>query len=1626
MVRKTTMTHQVNGVGKGSDARGGFNDWGARTRKKDHRLCCSRANAEDNKYAEGVTPSLEFLITSKDITMTGAKTTLLLFNNEIGIGFKSVFLISSKPYIFSNGYQICFNEEPSPDCNLGYIVPEWVDENPCLSDIKNLYGPSESLPTTIIILPLKIEKESAVKEQLSNLQPEVLLFLSKIRQLSVRGDSDDPKCNTGCKISISGEDTCQKSRNLNAESYPLHLTAQEGDKGNEEQCCYYIWKERFPVKPECISKKRAEVDEWVITLAFPFARRLNRGMRKSGVYSFLPTDMETGFPFIIQADFLLVSSRESIQLNSPWNEGILSCVPSAFTNAFTTLIKGSHEAPSFSIPFLFNFIPLEESHIKLLDPLRQSIKEKIIAEHIIPCEINKSQQMFSKPSEIKRLVPALWHVLIKAQKSGVDLLNLHSHGSHIVNAYLDNNDYDNVLGYLGVGYVDLAWYASFIRGSNLAKEMPDDIYVELLHFIAQKWYSCFKDIPLLRFIDSTGGISLLSVSQATNGYQKLCIANGDDQIITWLINWNREFISVSKLYFMPQTLQLSLRKSKSGVMDWLKNSVKLQSLSLHDYGSIVIKSLTSSNLVIAFTHFLYHSRRYNYASEWCINSLFSHLPIVDEYSGVILGKREVLVPASVSKWAILIGSNPWRHDNYVVLSREYLSSANFAGNVTCEGLILKFLQQHGKASDIPQVYPPNAAFRTNFFSSIKTGSWLKTSIGYKSPSESFLPSSGWGRLLQEASTLVDIPIIQKDFYGEKITEYTTELKEIGVRFEFMDASQYIGNHLMAVTANSTLTRANVFSLLKLVRYLGEVSLSPLYLIQSTKASKWLKTSVGFRLPSESILLDSEWTLASHVSNLPFIDTSFYGEQIVDYKTELQLFGVLVRFNKNYKVVVDNFKIPSNCVSADAAIFILECIRNVNIPDDLIRKLSQTKWLNTQLGYQHPGESFMAVIEWECLLQVVSGIPIIDEPMYGGRIRSYLAELKRVGVTVTRDDFSKAIGTRLNLLIKKTLITNKNVLALLTCYRQFIIKQITFPHDLFLFSLEKEWLHTNLGFRSPKASILFGPEWEPISAITNLPFIDGYSAFYGYSNEINGFKNELKAFGVVVDFKEGAKFVIDRINLPRDPSVINPVSIISLFQCIRNMKENTKSLPMKFKQQMKSRWIKTFLGYRSPEESILFDPKWSLLRKDGPFIDDIFYGSELTSYKRELKEIGVSVNATQACLLLALHIKCHSDITRISRVYLFLNEHKWVAYVKAAEWIWIPKGGGEWVSSNRCILHDNLDLFGSQLFILDKYYDTKLLEFFSRAFGIRLGPCIDDYLKLWSSWEVSAHHLTVQQCSAFWVFIVKHWNSNTEKLLQGSISKVPVQSNDEVILSNKQDVFIPDDLLLKELFDKVSGTIFVWYPLVTSPTLSRANMNKIYSSIGVRLISEVVQKDESFRITGASFREVDPRSLVSNNGLLRIVLAFLSDTSLDIIATERHRLVKYLIDLEVLEIDEPITVCYKLTLSTGTILDSKATRMFSWEKDNAKLFLQSGEGRTKPKRHSIEYATNFADVIAKGLLSEFPYQIASLAELIRLGCFVDFEEDAIDFLLKTKNLQLFPEDEEFLSSIASTKVRFPIY
>lgn len=71
---------------------------------------------------------------------------------------------------------------------------------------------------------------------------------------------------------------------------------------------------------------------------------------------------------------------------------------------------------------------------------------------------------------------------------------------------------------------------------------------------------------------------------------------------------------------------------------------------------------------------------------------------------------------------------------------------------------------------------------------------------------------------------------------------------------------------------------------------------------------------------------------------------------------------------------------------------------------------------------------------------------------------------------------------------------------------------------------------------------------------------------------------------------------------------------------------------------------------------------------------------------------------------------------------------------------------------------------------------------------------------------------------------------------------------------------------------------------------------------------------------------------------------------------------------------------------------------------------------------MEFATNFADEISQGLLFEKADQVPLLAELIKIGSLMDFHAAAVEYLLKSKNLQLFPEDEEFLNTASLGRSR----
>ncbi|KAM1237716.1 hypothetical protein PS1_038944 [Malus domestica] len=444
----------------------------------------------------------------------------------------------------------------------------------------------------------------------------------------------------------------------------------------------------------------------------------------------------------------------------------------------------------------------------------------------------------------------------------------------------------------------------------------------------------------------------------------------------------------------------------------------------------------------------------------------------------------------------------------------------------------------------------------------------------------------------------------------------------------------------------------------------------------------------------------------------------------------------------------------------------------------------------------------------------------------------------------------------------------------------------------------------IGVRSLVGSVLSDDEWTVASQISDIPFID--EAFYG-KEEICQFKTELELLGVAVSFSKCYQLIIDNLKSHSCLTSWTP--------------ENAYSLPEAFRGKLSRAWLKTHVGYHSPDQCLLFDSKSRLKQTDGPFIDEEFYGSKITTYRKELAAIGVIVEVKKGGALIARHLDLHDEFSTFVRVYSYLSDSKWVPLAdgEAPGRIWVLKENKIWESSESGLSHD--------------------------------------------------------QCCMFWLYVSKHWNLKMEKSLADAVVKVPVYSGSGgILLCNKEDVFIADDLHLQYLYK---------------------------------------QKVESSLADDVELLMIPTKKLMGKT-LLRLILGFLAGPPIEMEVEKRQKAVQGLVDIAVVETPEPIIVSYDLPLSSGEVLNVKGTRKIRWDRENSKFFIQKMD-KSGGQKSTIEFATYFAEAISECVLWECTEHIPALSELIKLAFVLEFNEEAVDFLMKLKNLQIFVEDGEFLNS-----------
>ena len=357
--------------------------------KKPHFLLELIQNAEDNTYSKNVVPKIKFIFDEHKIILRNnevgfnkknvwalcsigetTKEKSLGFIGEKGIGFKSVFLVSNSPSIFSNGYQFEFtykNEYP-----LSITKPHWID------NIPDYINQNE----TNIILPLKDEMKEELIE-IFKINPRLMLFLNKTKKIIIENKLSD-----------------------------THIIIQKSSQGENILISYSNKKEYWRLIkktysiPSIISStesKRRDINETELILAFPIAENGNAiTSSEQNIHVYLPIN-SYGFRFIIHGDFLTPPDRERFHEDRKWNLWLRDQVSSVFLKAINNFKQDDNLKKTY-----YNYIPtIKDIRGDLFLPVVEKIHENLLKSECIYTESNrwrKPTQIFSTNKEIRTLI----------------------------------------------------------------------------------------------------------------------------------------------------------------------------------------------------------------------------------------------------------------------------------------------------------------------------------------------------------------------------------------------------------------------------------------------------------------------------------------------------------------------------------------------------------------------------------------------------------------------------------------------------------------------------------------------------------------------------------------------------------------------------------------------------------------------------------------------------------------------------------------------------------------------------------------------------------------------------------------------------------------------------------------------------------------------------------------------------------------------------------------------------------------------------------------------------------------------------------------------------------------------
>jgi len=232
---------------------------------------------------------------------------------EKGVGFKSVFAASNQPMLLSHAWKFRFHV-PGRDA-MSYITPLWVTDQDIPDCISNQL--STHPQDTHLYLPLKLQAYTSEADLFLNqvataADPCISLNMRHLKKLEINDKRQNKT--TIIEKQLIGPTKLEKQPIVTFEDFSFNNLA-----GSIIKLCTSSGYNSFRVYtcyidvPNSIEQRRSPKTQLI--LAFPCEKDY---CLTSTVYTGLPV-CDLGFNFLFNADFQLVTNRENVRENVPFN-----------------------------------------------------------------------------------------------------------------------------------------------------------------------------------------------------------------------------------------------------------------------------------------------------------------------------------------------------------------------------------------------------------------------------------------------------------------------------------------------------------------------------------------------------------------------------------------------------------------------------------------------------------------------------------------------------------------------------------------------------------------------------------------------------------------------------------------------------------------------------------------------------------------------------------------------------------------------------------------------------------------------------------------------------------------------------------------------------------------------------------------------------------------------------------------------------------------------------------------------------------------------------------------------------------------------------------------------------------